>query len=172
MIHGVLQPSKRLQKILLPRAPTHLTTISPLSCLLRRQWQMSRRVPPLPSLSFSSTFTFDSGSDTSRRLTPANQEHDFSRLSADTSDLGVSYRSLGSVSDFGDPEAEEFRERRFRRQNAFTCCHFRAYFRCNTSYVLMEMMPVRYKRLFPCHPKSKLPTRQRRTSSVSICKGC
>lgn len=69
-----------------------------------------RRVPPLPSLSFSSTFTFDSGSDTSGRSTPANQEHDFSRLSADASDLGVSYKSLGSVSDFGDPEAEEFRK--------------------------------------------------------------
>ncbi|KAG2364414.1 hypothetical protein BDR07DRAFT_1401652 [Suillus spraguei] len=69
-----------------------------------------RRIPPLPSLSFSSTFTFDSGSDTSGRSTPANQEHDFSRLSADTSDLGVSYRSLGSMSDFGDPEAEESRE--------------------------------------------------------------
>ncbi|KAG1872458.1 hypothetical protein DFJ58DRAFT_439449 [Suillus subalutaceus] len=64
------------------------------------------RIPPLPSLNFDSTFTFDSGSDTSGRSTPANEEHNFSRLSANASDLGVSYRSLGSVSDFGDPEAE------------------------------------------------------------------
>lgn len=66
-----------------------------------------RRIPPLPSLSFSSTFTFDSGSDTSGRSTPANEEHNFSHLSANASDLGVSYRSLGSVSDFGDLKAEE-----------------------------------------------------------------
>ncbi|KAG2129138.1 hypothetical protein DEU56DRAFT_499606 [Suillus clintonianus] len=68
------------------------------------QTSSERRVPPLPSLSFSSTFSFDSGSDSSGRSTPANDEHDSSRLHAD---LGVSYRSLGSVSDFGDPEAEE-----------------------------------------------------------------
>lgn len=71
------------------------------------QTSSERRIPPLPSLSFSSTFTFDSGSDTSGRSTPANEEHNFSRLSADVSDLGVSYRSLGSISDFGDPEADE-----------------------------------------------------------------
>ncbi|KAG2046452.1 hypothetical protein BDR06DRAFT_190745 [Suillus hirtellus] len=71
------------------------------------QVSSERQIPPLPSLSFSSTFTFDSGSDTSGRSTPANEEHDFSRLSANASDLGISYRSLGSVSDFGDPEAEE-----------------------------------------------------------------
>lgn len=71
------------------------------------QTSSERQIPPLPSLSFSSTFTFDSDSDTSGRSTPANEEHDFSRLSANASDLGVSYRSLGSVSDFGDPEAEE-----------------------------------------------------------------
>ncbi|KAG0693537.1 hypothetical protein DFH29DRAFT_816257, partial [Suillus ampliporus] len=68
------------------------------------QTSSERPVPPLPSLSFSSTFTFDSGSDTSGRSTPANDEHESSRL---TADFGVSYRSLGSVSDFGDPEAEE-----------------------------------------------------------------
>lgn len=71
------------------------------------QTSSERQIPPLPSLSFSSKFTFDSESDTSGRSTPANEEHDFSRLSANASDLGVSYRSLGSVSDFGDPEAEE-----------------------------------------------------------------
>lgn len=71
------------------------------------QVSSERQIPPLPSLSFSSTFTFDSGSDTSGRSTPANEEHDFSRLSANASDLGISYRSLGSVSDLGDPEVEE-----------------------------------------------------------------
>ncbi|KAG1751201.1 hypothetical protein EDB19DRAFT_1904062 [Suillus lakei] len=72
------------------------------------QTSSERRTPPLPSFSFSSTFTFDSVSDTSGRSTPANEERDFSHLSTNASDLGVSYRSLGSVSDFGDPEAEEF----------------------------------------------------------------
>lgn len=70
------------------------------------QTSSERRIPPLPPLNFNSTFTFDSGSDTSGRSTPANEEHNFSRLSANASDLGVSYRSLGSVSDFGDPEAD------------------------------------------------------------------
>lgn len=71
------------------------------------QTSSEKRIPPIPSLSFSSTFTFNSGSDTSGRSTPANEEDDFSRLSANASDLGVSYRSLGSVPDLGDPEAEE-----------------------------------------------------------------
>ncbi|KAG1822828.1 uncharacterized protein BJ212DRAFT_830260 [Suillus subaureus] len=75
------------------------------------QTSSERRISPLPSLSFDSTFTFDSSSDTSGRSTPANDEHNFSRLSASASDLGISYRSLGSVSDFGDPEAEESHER-------------------------------------------------------------
>ncbi|KAG2156017.1 uncharacterized protein EDB93DRAFT_1129346 [Suillus bovinus] len=75
------------------------------------QTSSERQIPPLPSLSFSSTFTFDSGSDTSGRSTPPNEEHDFSRLSANDSIVGVSYRSLGSVSDFGDPEVEESHKR-------------------------------------------------------------
>jgi hypothetical protein len=61
--------------------------------------------PPLASTSFSSTFTFDSGSDTSGRLTPDIEEQDSSRLLA--SDFGATYRSLGSVPDFGNPETEE-----------------------------------------------------------------
>ncbi|KAG1745958.1 uncharacterized protein EDB91DRAFT_1119769 [Suillus paluster] len=71
------------------------------------QISSERPVPPLPLLRFSSTFTFDSGFDTSGRSTPVNDEHEYSRLTANASDLGVSYRSLGSVSDFGDTEAEE-----------------------------------------------------------------
>ncbi|OJA17979.1 hypothetical protein AZE42_08945, partial [Rhizopogon vesiculosus] len=60
---------------------------------------------PLASSSFSSTFTFDTDSDTSGRSTPGIDEQDSSRLLA--SDFGTSYRSLGSVSDFGNPEPEE-----------------------------------------------------------------
>ena len=65
----------------------------------------SMRRAPLASSSFSSTFTFDSGSDTSGRLTPGIDERDSSGLLA--SDFGASYRSLGSVSDFENPEPEE-----------------------------------------------------------------
>ena len=71
---------------------------------------LSRRQHPPASSSFSSTFTFDSGSDTSGRLTPSIDEQDSSHLLA--SEFGASYRSLGSVSDLGNPELEESHNKR------------------------------------------------------------
>ncbi|KAG9315808.1 hypothetical protein JVU11DRAFT_3457 [Chiua virens] len=60
------------------------------------------RFPPLNSASFSSTFSFDSAS--SGRSTPILDDH----ASFDTTRLapGESYKTLGSVSDFGDPDKE------------------------------------------------------------------
>lgn len=65
----------------------------------------SKTRPSLAPSSFGSTFTFDSGSDTSGRTTPGIDEQDSSRLLA--SDFGASYRPLGSVSEFENPEPEE-----------------------------------------------------------------
>ncbi|KAF9221657.1 hypothetical protein BS17DRAFT_259037 [Gyrodon lividus] len=66
-----------------------------------------RRFPPLASESFSSTFSFDTAS--SGRSTPTFDDH----ASFNTSHLmpgdmapGLSYRSLGSVSDFGETDKE------------------------------------------------------------------
>lgn len=60
------------------------------------------RFPPLASTSFSSTFSFNSAS--SGRSTPVLDDI----ASSDATHLapGESYKSLGSVSDFGDPDKE------------------------------------------------------------------
>ncbi|KIJ64622.1 hypothetical protein HYDPIDRAFT_187936 [Hydnomerulius pinastri MD-312] len=66
-----------------------------------------RRFPPLASTSFSSTFSFDSAS--SGRSTPTvdeNASFDTSQLTPGDMGFGVSYRSLGSMSDFGDMDGE------------------------------------------------------------------
>ncbi|KAH7912547.1 hypothetical protein BJ138DRAFT_1083423 [Hygrophoropsis aurantiaca] len=59
----------------------------------------TQRSRPFKS-SFSSTFSFDSASSTSGRSTPTLGEHDDAHL-APTS---IPYKSLGSVSDLGDPD--------------------------------------------------------------------
>ncbi|KAF9242505.1 hypothetical protein BU15DRAFT_60244 [Melanogaster broomeanus] len=63
-----------------------------------------RRFPPLASTSFSSTFSFDTISP--GRSTPTFDNFDTSHLAPDDTAFGVSYRSLGSVSDFGDMDKE------------------------------------------------------------------
>jgi hypothetical protein len=56
-------------------------------------------LPPLASTRFSSPFTFNAAS--SGRSTPDHAGFDTTRLAP-----GESYKSLGSVSDFGDPDKE------------------------------------------------------------------
>ncbi|KAL4073094.1 hypothetical protein V8B97DRAFT_179148 [Scleroderma yunnanense] len=64
--------------------------------------------PPLASLSFSSTFSFESamsGSSTPENEGPDHQSFDYSYLTLPNTSL-ESYKSLGSVSDFDDPDTD------------------------------------------------------------------
>ncbi|KAH7921756.1 hypothetical protein BV22DRAFT_1038237 [Leucogyrophana mollusca] len=62
-------------------------------------------LPSFGSSSFSSTFSFDTASSTSGRSTPTLGEHDDALLAPG----GIPYKSLGSVSDFGDDLEENTR---------------------------------------------------------------
>ena len=98
--------------------------------------------PPLASTSFSSTFTFNPAS--SGRSTPTFDDHDTTRLAP-----GESYKSLGSVSDFGDPDKE-----------------------MNSSDEVGEDMPSRVeiaetsRRIFGTVPLSLSPAQERATSAL------